>query len=129
METSLVLEIGAGELYDRLTILEIKARHARDAAQSQRITRELRRTREVSERSQLPFNQIAPLVSELREVNERLWTIEDQLRLCELNRDFGSAFVELSRSVYKNNDLRAAIKRRIDERLNPSFLQDKIYRG
>lgn len=124
---SLVLEIGAGELFDRLTILEIKARYARDTAQRQRVARELRRTRELSERAQVPLGQVAPLVSELREVNERLWSIEDQLRLCEVNHDFGSTFVELSRSVYKNNDLRAAIKRRIDERVSPHFLQDKIY--
>lgn len=123
----LVIEIGAGELFDRMTILEIKARHARDEAQRLRVARELRRARDLSEHGDLPVGEIAALVSELRAVNERLWCVEDQLRCCEASRDFGPLFVELSRSVYKNNDLRAAIKRRIDERVSPTFMQDKIY--
>jgi hypothetical protein len=125
--SELVIEIGAGELFDRMTILEIKARHARDDAQRLRDTGELRRARDLCDRGDLPLGEIAPLVSELRAVNERLWSVEDKLRCCEAARDFGPVFVELSRSVYKNNDLRAAIKRRIDERVSPTFVQDKIY--
>lgn len=123
----LVIEIGAGELFDRLTILEIKARHARDEEQRLRVAGELGRARDLSERGALPFGEIAGLVSELRAVNERLWVVEDELRCCEATRDFGPRFVELSRAVYKNNDLRAAIKRTIDERVTPAFVQDKIY--
>lgn len=123
----LVIEIGAGELFDRLTILEIKARHARDEAQRLRVAGELRRARDLCERGDLPVGEVAGLVSELRAVNERLWGVEDELRCCEANRDFGPKFIELSRSVYKDNDLRAAIKRRIDERVSPTFMQDKIY--
>jgi len=124
---SLVLEIGAGELFDRLTILELKARHARNEDQYRRVIGELRRARDLSESGDLPIEQIAELVAELRAVNGRLWHVEDQLRRCEANHDFGPTFVELSRAVYLNNDLRAAIRRRIDECVTPSFMQDKIY--
>jgi len=122
-----VVEIGAGELFDRLTILELKARHAKSPLQRRRVSRELRRSRGLNHQSDLLFGQIAPLISELREVNERLWELEDQLRIREANQDFGPAFVELSRAVYKNNDQRATVKRRIDEPVSPTFLQDKIY--
>ena len=127
---SLVFEIGAGELFDRLTILELKVRHARNEDQLRRASGELQRARELTESGEWPIDQIsqiAPLVGELRVVNERLWRVEDQLRRCETIADFGPPFVELSRAVYLNNDLRAAIKRRIDECLSPSFMQDKIY--
>ena len=72
---------------------------------------------------------ICPLISELREVNERLWELEDQLSIREANQDFGPAFVELSRAVYKNNDQRATVKRRIDELVSPTFLQDNTERS
>ena len=124
---SIILEIGAGELFDRLAILEIKARHAKTGLQQARIEGELRRAREASEVAELSGDEVAPLVSRLREINERLWEVEDQLRLCEANCDFGSTFVELSRAVYRHNDLRATVKRQIDERLSPSFVQDKLY--
>jgi hypothetical protein len=122
-----VLEVGAGELFDRLTILELKARHAQDPPQRHRANRELRRARDLNYRSGLLLGRIAPLITELRAVNQRLWDIENELRLRETNQDFGPAFVELSRAVYKNNDRRAAVKRRIDVLLSPTFLQDKIY--
>lgn len=122
-----VLEIGAGELFDRLTILEIKARHAKSPLQRRRVTRELRRARSLNDRSGMLLGRIGPLISELRALNERLWEVEDQLRIRKANQDFGPVFVELSRAVYKNNDRRAAVKRRIDELLSPTFLQDKIY--
>lgn len=122
-----MLEIGAGELFDRVTILEIKARHACNDTQRQRVIGELRRARSLSQRDDLAIPEIASLVSDLRAVNERLWSVEDQLRCCEARQDFGSRFVELARSVYIDNDVRAAIRRRIDECASPAFMQDKIY--
>jgi hypothetical protein len=124
---NLVFEIGAGELFDRLTILELKAGHARTEEQRRRAVGELRRARDLTESGDVPVDQIADLVAELRAVNGRLWVVEDQLRCCEANHDFGATFVELSRAVYINNDLRAAIRRRIDECVTPTFMQDKIY--
>ena len=124
-----VLEVGAGELFDRLTILELKAQHAQSPLQRRRVARELRRARGSNDCSDRLLGQIGPLIKELRAINERLWDVENELRVREANRDFGPAFVELSRAVYKNNDRRAAVKRRIDELVSPMFLQDKIYAG
>lgn len=126
----ILLEIGAGELLDRLAILELKARHAKTSAQRAQIDEELRRARGAGETAGLAlplFDPIAPLVAELHQINERLWEVEDRLRLCEERGDFGTTFVELSRSVYRHNDRRATIKRQIDQRLSPAFVQDKIY--
>ena len=123
----LVIEIGAGELFDRVTILEIKVRNAHTEDQRRRALKELERARALVAHGKLPMDQITLLIEELRAVNERLWRVEDELRSCEANREFGPTFVELSRAVYNNNDLRAAIKRTIDERVSPQFVQDKIY--
>jgi hypothetical protein len=60
-------------------------------------------------------------------VNETLWTIEDKIRECERAGDFGPRFVELARAVYKNNDHRADLKRRINERLGSAILEEKSY--
>ena len=63
----------------------------------------------------------------LRVVNETLWQIEDDIRDCERDKDFGPRFIELARSVYINNDERAAIKRRINEALGSDIVEEKSY--
>lgn len=75
----------------------------------------------------MPSEALAALTAELRSVNEALWIIEDEIRGCERAGDFGPKFVELARSVYKNNDHRAALKRRINERLGSVIVEEKSY--
>jgi hypothetical protein len=67
------------------------------------------------------------LVSELRQANERLWDIEDDIRACERAGEFGEKFVELARSVYITNDRRSALKRRINELLVSTLVEEKSY--
>ena len=63
----------------------------------------------------------------LKEVNERLWDIEDDIRLCEKNSTFDDGFVELARSVYKTNDIRASIKKQINIEFNSEIIEEKGY--
>ena len=70
---------------------------------------------------------LAALVAELKSINESLWRIEDDIRDCERDGDFGARFVELARSVYQTNDRRAAVKRRINERLGSEIVEEKAY--
>jgi hypothetical protein len=67
------------------------------------------------------------LICELKAVNTAIWQVEDELRGCELRQDFGHGFVELARSVYRNNDRRAALKRLINERLGSAIMEEKGY--
>ena len=70
---------------------------------------------------------LAGLSAELKASNASLWRIEDEIRVCERNGDFGPHFVELARSVYETNDRRAALKRRINERLGSEIIEEKSY--
>ncbi len=75
----------------------------------------------------LSSDALATLTAELRSVNEALWEIEDKIRGCERSGDFGPKFVELARSVYQNNDSRAAIKRKINVLLGSRIIEEKSY--
>jgi len=74
-----------------------------------------------------PSAGLAALTRELRQVNENLWRIEDEMRDCERRKNLGAPFVELARSVYKSNDRRSALKRRINERLGSRLNEEKSY--
>ncbi len=122
---SVSIPVAIGELIDRLTILEIKAERLAGPALAN-----VRHERALLE-GRLAASGLAVdpgLRGELRQVNERLWTIEDDIRDCERRGDFGPAFIDLARSVYRQNDRRAAIKRRINESLGSEILEEKSYR-
>ena len=71
--------------------------------------------------------ELARLATELKAVNEARWQIEDEIRLCERDEDFGPRFVALARSVYRTNDRRAALKRQINELLGSKLIEEKSY--
>jgi hypothetical protein len=71
--------------------------------------------------------QLDDLTTQLKQVNQALWDIEDDIRLCEKAKDFGPRFVELARSVYFQNDRRAAVKRQINELLGSKIIEEKAY--
>ena len=71
--------------------------------------------------------ELSDLTGELRLVNEALWDIEDAIRACERGGDFGPRFIEVARSVYRENDRRAALKRRINELLGSGLMEEKSY--
>ena len=81
------------------------------------------------DRTILPSEALDALTAELRSVNQVLWDIEDEIRCCAREVDFGPKFIKLARSVYKNNDHRAALKRQINELLGSPIVEEKSFRG
>jgi hypothetical protein len=110
----LLVEVSAGELLDKLTILRIKAQRIGDPEKLKNIRAEMEVLTGVRE-SLAPSPQLAELEEQLAAVNEQLWDIEDAIRECERAGDFGPRFVELARSVYRTNDRRASLKRAIND--------------
>lgn len=126
MQTILV-EIAPGELIDKITILEIKAEQIRDAAKLANVRTELEILAAARDKAIAVSAQLGELTRQLKQVNQELWGIEDEIRLCEKAQDFGSRFVELARSVYFQNDRRAALKRQINELLGSRIIEEKAY--
>jgi hypothetical protein len=124
---SVAIETAPGELIDKITILEIKAERIGDPEKIRNVRRELETLRSARDRTILSSDELATLTAELRSVNEALWEIEDKIRGCERSGDFGPRFVELARSVYQNNDSRAAIKRKINVLLGSRIIEEKSY--
>jgi len=123
----IAVEIGVGELIDKIVILQIKNERLTDAAKLANIGKELATLQAARDRALAPSAELAALTAELRVVNEALWQVEDGVRLCERDQDFGPRFVELARSVYRHNDRRAAVKRRINELVGSELVEEKGY--
>ncbi|MBN2171658.1 MAG: hypothetical protein JW819_10110 [Candidatus Krumholzibacteriota bacterium] len=124
---ALKVEVSAGELLDKITILEIKAERIMDPVKLANVKRELGILRETWAASPLSRADLAAHVADLKAVNEALWDIEDGIRALEAGRDFGEAFVHLARAVYRRNDERAAIKRRINLQVGSDLVEEKSY--
>jgi len=123
----LKVEVSCGELIDKITILRIKAEQINDSAKLDNITRELSILNKVALISLSPSKKLNELTSELKAVNETLWKIEDEIRACESQKDFGERFINLARSVYFTNDKRSDIKRQINQHLGSSLMEEKSY--
>jgi Family of unknown function (DUF6165) len=127
MSNGIKIEVSPGELIDRLTILEIKLDRIHDAQKRRNVETEHAVVRAAYEAHVPAAEMLGPLVDELREVNLRLWTIEDDIRACERRQEFGAAFVALARSVYLSNDRRAELKRDINALLGAKLREEKSY--
>jgi Family of unknown function (DUF6165) len=123
----LLVEISAGELIDKITILEIKLEHIRDAAKLANISREYAALVDVLGKEIALTDDLKRLKSLLKQVNGELWRIEDDIREQERAGTFGPEFVALARSVYRTNDRRAALKREINEILQSGLVEEKSY--
>jgi hypothetical protein len=121
--------ISVGELIDKITILRIKRERIGAAAARANVERELARLVEIRARSALDTAEVAALEEQLLEINERLWDVEDELRGLEQGSNFGTRFVELARSVYRLNDRRSMLKRRINEVTGSAIVEEKSYRS
>ena len=121
------IPVSWGELFDKLTILEIKQARIDDPEKLANIDRELAALRDVCADPALPGAPLQELIDELRRTNEKLWEIEDDIRDCERRRDFSDRFIELARSVYKTNDKRAELKLRINRVLGSELIEEKSY--
>ena len=123
-----LIPVSAGELLDKITILEIKSERIDDAAKLGNVRRELDLLNEVRRREGLDRAEVDEVTAALRAVNERLWEIEDDIREKEAQRAFDAGFVELARAVYVTNDERAALKRRINDLTGSELVEEKSYR-
>jgi hypothetical protein len=126
---AVLLPTSFGDAADRMSILQIKTERISDPAKLSNVERELQ---VVSAAFHAAVNRTAvldALLSGLKAVNEKLWEIEDEIRDCERTNNFGDRFVQLARSVYVTNDERAQLKRRINEALGSSLIEEKSYKS
>jgi len=120
-------EISAGELLDKISILEIKLEKIKDKVGQNEINKEYKILKEVQKSSIEVTEKLKTLFKKIKEVNQNLWDIEDKLRFCEKNKDFGKNFIELARGVYFNNDKRSKIKSEINKILMSNIREVKEY--
>lgn len=126
MSTAPTVEVSWGELVDKLTILEIKTHRLSAPEAVANVRRELAALNKVLSALQPPAGFDA-LKRDLTAVNESLWEIEDQIRAKEAASSFDQEFIDLARSVYINNDKRAALKREINLLLKSNLIEEKQY--
>jgi len=122
------VEVSNGELLDKLTILELKLSNISDV---QKLTNIQKEHDELNPLAGQLFDsygeELKNLYKQLAEINSELWTIEDNIRECERNKDFGSDFVSLARAVYFTNDKRSEIKKSINLLTGSGFVEEKSY--
>lgn len=124
------IEVANGEIIDKHTILLIKNERISDREKLKDVTNELASLSEALKEVYTlaeDKNALHKLVSDLKEVNEKLWEVEDELRILESQQDFGQEFVEKARSVYFLNDHRAALKKAINKATGSVIVETKSY--
>ena len=123
----LLVPISVGELIDKITILKIKQQKATDSQKLANINRELEELTTTWNQANTTGIDITDLENQLTKVNEDLWDIEDDIRAKEAAKAFDQEFIELARSVYKRNDLRAALKKEINTLTGSTLVEEKLY--
>ena len=120
-------EISAGELLDKISILEIKLEKVKGKTNQEEINKEYKILKEVQNSNIELIEEMKILFKEIKVINLNLWNIEDKLRICEKNKDFGQNFIKLARDVYFNNDKRSKIKSKINEISGSNIKEIKQY--
>ena len=123
----ILTEISAGELLDKLSILEIKLDNIKDERKLLEVKKEYKSLEETKKLNIEITKDLQKLIDELKKINIELWFIEDKKRICEKNKNFGKDFIELARNVYINNDKRAKIKSDINRLLGSNIKEIKKY--
>lgn len=123
----IMIEVGPGELIDKITILRIKSERMSDEAKLANVRHELAVLDAARNANLEDSAELRRLEGGLKAVNEALWVIEDDIRQCEADKDFGPTFIELARSVYKQNDKRAALKKEINLLTGSRIVEEKSY--
>ena len=126
--SSVKVDIAPAELIDKITILSIKAERIDDVDKRKNVQSELDILTTTRDQVIQPSTSLNHLTLKLKEVNERLWDIEDEIRSCEATKEFGSQFIELARDVYQQNDERARLKREINNLLGSNIIEEKSYK-
>ncbi len=119
--------VSPGELVDKITILEIKVERITDEEKLQNVKTELELLVQVWETVSSDTEAILPLKETLKGINQALWDIEDQIRIKESRQEFDQEFINLARSVYVQNDQRAAAKKQINVLLGSKIKEEKSY--
>ncbi len=123
----ILVEVSVGELLDKLTILEIKQEKIKDPKKLKYINDEYSVLKDQLNKSVKSDSKLDELFNSLKKINEKLWIIEDDKRLCEKSSDFGEKFVKLSRDVHFLNDDRAKIKLEINNYTGSKIKEIKEY--
>ena len=122
--SSILAPVSLGELIDKITILEIKQTHM-TGTKLKNVDKELKLLKNILQDTNLKIN--IDLINNLKGVNNNLWVIEDNIRKKESNQEFDKEFIQLARSVYKENDKRASIKKEINQKYNSDLVEEKSY--
>ena len=123
----LLAEISAGELVDKITILEIKKKKIKDQEKLAEVDKELISLNNTFQKNISQSDNLKNMINDLKEINLKLWDIEDGKREAEKNKKFDNKFIELARNVYKLNDERAKIKLKINQFLGSNIKEVKSY--
>ena len=123
----ILAEISAGELIDKITILNIKKEKITNNEKLVEIEKELKSLKDTFNKIIIPDNSLLELMEQLKKINLKLWDIEDGKRNAEKNKKFDERFIELARNVYKFNDERAKIKLKINNLLGSNIKEVKSY--
>ena len=123
----ILVEISVGELLDKISILEIKKEKIKDSEKLKFINDEYNVLKDQLNKNVKSDQKLDELFKSLKEINSKLWVIEDDKRLCEKNSDFGDKFIKLARDVYLLNDDRAKIKLEINNHTGSKIKEIKEY--
>ena len=123
----ILIEVSVGELLDKISILEIKKKKIKDTKKLKFINDEYSVLKDQLDKNVKSNEKIEKLFQSLKEINSKLWLIEDEKRMCEKNSDFGDNFVKLSRDVHILNDKRAEIKLEINNQTGSKIKEIKEY--
>ena len=123
----IIVEVSIGELLDKISILKIKQEKIKDPEKLKFISNEYLILKEQLEINIKPDDKLDELYKSLKEINSKLWVIEDEKRQCEKDKDFGDKFIKLSRNVHFLNDDRAKIKLKINEHTGSKIKEIKEY--
>lgn len=124
---AILVEVSAGELLDKISVLRIKAERIEDPAKLRNVRAELRTLETARDQAIEPFEELDRLAADLKAVNAELWDVIATIYACEKDRAEESKFVALARSVYRLNDQRAALKRRINHLCRSRLLEEKAH--
>ena len=123
--SSILAPVSLGELIDKITILEIKMIHM-NGIKLTNVKKELELLKFILKDKSIEID--IDLINHLKEVNNNLWEIEDNIRIKESTQEFDKEFIRLARSVYKENDIRASIKKEINLKYHSNLVEEKSYK-
>ena len=124
---AVLVPLSWGEVFDKFTILEIKAERITDGAKLVNVKRESDALKPFLDQALGAHAALGALVADLKAVNGTLWEVEDEIRDWERRKEFGARFIELARAVYHENDRRSLLKRQINDLLGSDLVEEKSY--